>query len=162
MAVLMGDHARAGNAFASARDELARSGQQPLLAITDLDEARACVVEASPAATTGARALLDRAERAFRDLGMRRHLDQTGLIRAALEAPAQRRGRAGLPAGLTERELDILRLVARGYSDRRISKELFVSPRTVHTHLRNMLTKTELSNRTELSVWAVEQGLVPR
>ena len=71
-------------------------------------------------------------------------------------------GRAIFPAGLTEREVDVLRLVARGNSDRQISEDLYISPRTVNAHLRNMLTKTDSSNRTELSVWAFEHGLVTR
>ncbi len=154
MAALTGDLETAARAFAGARQELECSGQLPLLAITDLDEARI--------GGDGASALIVRAEHAFRDLGMRRYLDQTPTVRTSLDQADKGSRRVSLPAGLTERELDILRLVARGYSDRRISEELFVSPRTVHTHLRNMLNKTELSNRTELSVWAVERGLVPR
>ena len=58
--------------------------------------------------------------------------------------------------------MDILRLVARGHSDRQIGERLFLSPRTVNAHVRHMLAKTLLGNRTELSVWAVEQGLVER
>jgi DNA-binding CsgD family transcriptional regulator len=67
-----------------------------------------------------------------------------------------------LPAGITARELDILQLVVRGNSDRQIGEDLYLSPRTVNAHIRHMLAKTTLSNRTELSVWAVEQGIVER
>ena len=67
-----------------------------------------------------------------------------------------------LPAGLSEREAEVLRLIARGYSDRQIGDQLFISPRTVNAHVRNLLTKTDRINRTELSVWAAEQGLVGR
>jgi NarL family two-component system response regulator LiaR len=63
---------------------------------------------------------------------------------------------------VTAREADVLRLVARGYSDRQIADALFVSPRTVNAHVRNMLAKADVANRTELSVWAVEQGIVTR
>jgi DNA-binding NarL/FixJ family response regulator len=52
-----------------------------------------------------------------------------------------------------------VRLVARGYSDRQISDELYVSPRTVNAHIRNILGKTDCGNRTELSVWALEHGV---
>jgi DNA-binding NarL/FixJ family response regulator len=82
-------------------------------------------------------------------------------LRPEAAAPTGRR-RGGLPAGLTTREIDILQLVARGQSDRQISEQLYLSPRTVNAHIRHMLAKTLLSNRTELSVWAVEQGLVER
>jgi DNA-binding CsgD family transcriptional regulator len=160
MAALQGDQQQAARAFALARDELACAGQRPLRAIAEIDQARSGLLHGAVIDRSATGELIDRAETAFRDLGMSRHLEDVARVRATLEQSGQRPRRATLPAGLTERELDILRLVARGYSDRRISEELFVSPRTVHTHLRNMLTKTELSNRTELSVWAVEQGLV--
>jgi DNA-binding CsgD family transcriptional regulator len=56
--------------------------------------------------------------------------------------------------------MDVLRLVGRGYSDRQISDALFISPRTVNAHLRNMFAKATVNNRTELSVWAAAQGLL--
>ncbi len=63
---------------------------------------------------------------------------------------------------LTSREQEVLRLIARGLSDRQVGEQLGLSGRTVGTHVRHMLAKTGLDNRTELSVWAVEQGLVER
>ncbi len=78
---------------------------------------------------------------------------------AALDGLAAAAGRAVYPAGLSEREAEVLRLIARGYSDRQIGDDLFISPRTVNAHVRNLLTKTERTNRTELSIWAVEHGL---
>ena len=66
------------------------------------------------------------------------------------------------PGGLTQREMDVVRRVARGHSDRQIGEEIFVSPRTVNAHVRNILAKTQLKNRTELSLWAVEQGIIGR
>lgn len=56
---------------------------------------------------------------------------------------------------LTVRELQVVRLVAAGHSNAEIARELFVSPRTVHTHVSNALRKTECSNRTELAVLAI-------
>jgi NarL family two-component system response regulator LiaR len=53
-----------------------------------------------------------------------------------------------------------VRLVAKGYSDRSIGEEMYVSPRTVNAHVRNILAKTKVKNRTELSLWAVREGLV--
>jgi DNA-binding NarL/FixJ family response regulator len=73
------------------------------------------------------------------------------------EIPAD--GVASLPAGLSEREAEVARLVARGFSDRQIADELFISPRTVNAHIRNLLTKTNRINRTELAAWAVEHGI---
>jgi DNA-binding CsgD family transcriptional regulator len=63
-------------------------------------------------------------------------------------------GRIGM---LTVRELQVARLVARGRSNDDIARELFVSPRTVHTHVSNALRKTGCSNRTELAVLAIQE-----
>lgn len=63
---------------------------------------------------------------------------------------------------LTVRELQVVRLVADGRSNDEIARELFVSPRTVHTHVSNALRKTGCSNRTELAVLAVHDGAAPQ
>jgi len=59
---------------------------------------------------------------------------------------------------LTTKEGNVLRYVARGLSNKEISKELGVSQRTVESHVSNMLQKTTLTNRTELTRWAIESG----
>ena len=61
---------------------------------------------------------------------------------------------------LTRRERDVLRLLARGYSYREIAGELFISVKTVETHVSSVLRKTQLSNRYELSRWASDRRLV--
>lgn len=63
-------------------------------------------------------------------------------------------------SALTVRELEVLKLLAEGRSDRDISRELVVSPRTVHSHVANALRKTGCANRTELAVLAVRDGVV--
>jgi predicted ATPase/DNA-binding CsgD family transcriptional regulator len=60
--------------------------------------------------------------------------------------------------GISEREIDVVRLVAEGRSNKEIAKRLHVSVRTVETHVRHMLTKTGLDNRTQLATWARERG----
>jgi DNA-binding NarL/FixJ family response regulator len=61
---------------------------------------------------------------------------------------------------LTPRERDVLRLLARGYAYREIASELFISVKTVETHVSSVLRKTQMSNRYELSRWATDRRLV--
>ncbi len=61
---------------------------------------------------------------------------------------------------LTRRERDVLRLLARGYSYKEIAGELFISVKTVETHVSSVLRKTQTSNRHELSRWATDRRLV--
>lgn len=61
---------------------------------------------------------------------------------------------------LTPRERDVLRLLARGYAYKEIAAELFISVKTVETHVSSVLRKTQLSNRYELSRWATDRRLV--
>jgi DNA-binding NarL/FixJ family response regulator len=68
--------------------------------------------------------------------------------------------RAARDAGLTDRELVIVRAVARGLSNEAIAKELWVAEQTVKFHLTNIYRKLGVSNRTEAARYAFEQGLV--
>src|SRR5919106_936794 len=61
---------------------------------------------------------------------------------------------------LPRRERDVLRLLARGYAYKEIAGELFISVKTVETHVSSVLRKTQLSNRYELSRWASDRRLV--
>lgn len=64
------------------------------------------------------------------------------------------------PGGtLTERELEVLRLLARGMSNREISRELTVSEKTVKTHVSNILAKLHLADRTQAALYAVRRGI---
>ena len=64
------------------------------------------------------------------------------------------------PDGLTQREVEVLRLVATGKTDREIAEELFISAATVSTHVRNLLNKTGVANRTEAATYAGRQRLI--
>jgi DNA-binding NarL/FixJ family response regulator len=61
---------------------------------------------------------------------------------------------------LTARERDVLRLIARGYAYKEVAKELFISIKTVETHVSSVLRKLQLSNRRELARWAAGKRLV--
>ena len=61
---------------------------------------------------------------------------------------------------LTEREREVMRLIARGYSYKEVGSELFISVKTVETHVSNVLRKLQLSSRHELTRWASERRLL--
>lgn len=68
--------------------------------------------------------------------------------------------RAAQPFGLTNRELDVLRLVAMGMSDRQVADELYISHGTARTHVRNILGKMQVPNRSAATSIALREGLV--
>ena len=84
---------------------------------------------------------------------------------AGLVLGEYRRLRRHRPAGgaagteLTERETEVLRLVAKGLSYKQIAERLVLSHRTVQNHVQNTLNKLQLHNRVELVRYAIEQGL---
>jgi DNA-binding NarL/FixJ family response regulator len=76
----------------------------------------------------------------------------------AVREIVQLQGRS-LPGGLTERELEVLRLVAEGRSNPDIARTLVLSHKTVARHLSNIFTKLDVSSRTAAAAYAHEQGL---
>ena len=69
--------------------------------------------------------------------------------------------RVGVPvADLTDREREVLGLVARGWSNRKVAAELFIAENTVKNHVRNILDKLHLGSRTEAAMYAVRGGLI--
>jgi HD-GYP domain-containing protein (c-di-GMP phosphodiesterase class II) len=83
-------------------------------------------------------------------------------VTAVLEAAGQRRKqvRSGWPAGLSDREVEILRLLARSQSMRVISEALFISQSTVHTHVAHIYEKIGVSTRAGAALFAMENGLL--
>ncbi|MEU9084314.1 response regulator transcription factor [Streptomyces sp. NPDC048357] len=66
---------------------------------------------------------------------------------------------AGRPGSLTDREREVLGLIADGRSNREIARALVLSEKTVKTHVSNILMKLDLSDRTQAALWAVRHGL---
>src|ERR671910_929621 len=61
---------------------------------------------------------------------------------------------------LTEREREVMRLIARGYAYKEVASELFISVKTVETHVSSVLRKLQLSSRHELTKWATDRRLL--
>ncbi|MFE6649326.1 LuxR C-terminal-related transcriptional regulator [Nocardioides sp. NPDC057772] len=100
--------------------------------------------------TESSRRELEAARTAFRQIGARPAADEAD----ALLAPAS------LPAGLTAREAEVLRLVASGRSNAQIAADLVLSEKTVARHLSNIFTKLDVRSRTAATAFAFEHGVV--
>ncbi|MFJ5927302.1 response regulator [Kitasatospora sp. NPDC092948] len=74
-------------------------------------------------------------------------------------AEAGRPGRAALPDGLTQREAEVLALIASGLSNAEIAERLFVSPATVKTHINNLFAKTAVRDRAQAVAYAFKHGI---
>jgi HD-GYP domain-containing protein (c-di-GMP phosphodiesterase class II)/DNA-binding CsgD family transcriptional regulator len=83
-------------------------------------------------------------------------------VRAVIEAAGQPlpRVRTAWPAGLSDREVEVLRLVARGLSNRAIAERLYVSPRTAEHHVQHIYTKIGASTRAAAALFAMEHSLL--
>lgn len=81
-----------------------------------------------------------------------------GMVLGELERPADP-GRGPVQEQLTERETEVLRMVATGMSYRRIAESLVLSHRTVQNHVASCLRKLHMHNRVELTRYVIEQGL---
>jgi DNA-binding CsgD family transcriptional regulator len=78
----------------------------------------------------------------------------------AERADARPRGVVTYPAGLTAREVEVLRLVAEGMTDAEVAERLYLSPRTVSSHLRSVYNKIGVGSRAAASRFAVENSLI--
>ena len=81
-------------------------------------------------------------------------------IARGLTSSFRKESRSGLDADLTMRELDVLRLLGAGNTNRQIAAELEISERTARTHVSNILRKLDLTSRTQAALWAVREGLM--
>lgn len=80
-------------------------------------------------------------------------------VRAVLEAAGQPRPRIPRPAGLTEREVEVLRLVARGLGTKQIARQLGIAAKTADNHLQHTYAKIGVSTRAGAAVFAMQHGL---
>ncbi|MEV8307490.1 response regulator transcription factor [Streptomyces flavidovirens] len=80
-------------------------------------------------------------------------------VAGALLAQDEGNGGTGRGSTLTEREREVLTLIADGRSNREIARALVLSEKTVKTHVSNILMKLDLSDRTQAALWAVRHGI---
>jgi DNA-binding NarL/FixJ family response regulator len=136
----------------------ARMGAKPWLAHTQHAYANMLRSRSQPGDYEQASVLLDEALAISRELGMQSL--EAWIVALQQQPPALPRSRRKYPHGLTEREVEVLRLIATGKSNHDIAEALFVSPNTVANHVRSILTKTNTANRTEAAAHALRHGLL--
>ncbi|MCI0437671.1 MAG: AAA family ATPase [Chloroflexi bacterium] len=126
------------------------TGQSPLQGQPPLPDAR-----------EKAQTLLDEAIAISQRLGMRPLLERARALREAASQIVQppHPPASEYPDGLTQREVEVLRLVAAGKSNREIGDALFISVNTVMRHMSNIFVKTNTSNRTEAALYAAQHRL---
>lgn len=96
---------------------------------------------------------------------LRAEADGGRLDRRAVEAVLEAAGHDARPtvdppAGLTERQLEVLRLIAAGRTNKQVAAELVISPKTVGTHVEHIYSRIGVSTRAAAAVFAMEQGLL--
>ncbi len=137
-----------------------RAGYRPELGWVCCDYAGALLQRASVSSAQArpddrekARSLLEESRSIAVELGMpplkERSQDRLDLMAASPVATPS------YPAGLSQREVEVLRLIAAGKSNREIAEELFISLNTVANHVRNILAKTATANRAEAAAFAI-------
>jgi DNA-binding NarL/FixJ family response regulator len=122
-----------------------------LLAIAEL--------RAAQGATAEAETLLDDVYHICIPLGAAPALARAGALAARLSANVKLPGET-YPAGLTEREVEVLRLLAQRQTDKEIAAALFLGPRTVQSHVAHILNKLGVANRREAAARADHLGLL--
>jgi DNA-binding NarL/FixJ family response regulator len=138
--------------FTAALAMNARMGAKPALAHTQYAYAQMLLAHEQPADVAPAMSLLDEALAISLELGMPMLEERVVALRARVRS--QPHSPQPYPSGLTQREVEVLRLIAVGKSNRDIANALFVSPNTVANHVRSILTKTSTTNRTEAAAYA--------
>lgn len=161
LATVLGNWPDAERHLADALAMNARMGARPWVAWTQLAWARLCLARRQPGDAARAIEHLDAALADAEELGMARLLDAASTMRAEAEAAVRQQRPAApvLPAGLSEREVEVLRLVASGKSNREIAEILVLSVNTVNRHVSHIFEKTGAQNRAEATAFALRQGL---
>jgi DNA-binding CsgD family transcriptional regulator len=158
LAHTMGNLDRAVAHFGDAVAFCRKAGYRPALAWSCYDYADLLLSRNGSSDRQQARFLLEEALTVSTELGMRPLM---GRVHALWEQAEVQPARVpAYPDGLSQREVEVLRLVATGKRDREIAEALFISVTTVSTHVRNILNKINAANRTEATAYAAQHGLL--
>ena len=132
-----------------------KAGYRPEMAWTCYDYGTLRLAQGEPAR---ALVLLEEALATSTELGMRPLVERVIAFNDKIEAQS---GKApAYPDGLTEREVEVLHLIAAGNSNREIARELVLSVRTVERHITNIYAKISARGRADATVYALEHGLI--
>jgi DNA-binding CsgD family transcriptional regulator len=157
LAATMACWEEAAQHFADALAMNTRMGARPWLAHTQHEYAKMLLARNQPGDREEAAALLNTALATARELGM--HGLEARLGVRAEQKPCPAPTPPAVLASLSQRELEVLRLLATGKTNQEIADALFISLNTVATHVRSILTKTGCINRTEAAAYALRYGL---
>jgi DNA-binding CsgD family transcriptional regulator len=141
--------------FTKAAALAAKIEARPMIAMSREGQARALLALDRPGDRPQAQTLLGEVAATAKELGIHGLAERANALleeRAPPAAPAW-------PAGLTGREVEVLRLIATGHSNRAIAQALYISPNTVLRHVSNIFTKTGVANRAEAAAYATRHGL---
>ena len=158
LAQTMGDLDLGATHFEDALDFCRKAAYRPELAWACYDYAGLLIRRDAQGDRSKAIALLDES------FALSSKLDMAPLTQRGAELRERMAGQTGnpntYPGGLTQREVEVLQLLALVRNNREISEELVISARTVANHVASILGKTDTSNRTEAAAYATRQGLV--
>jgi DNA-binding CsgD family transcriptional regulator len=154
LATVLGDWERAEADFESALGLNHRLGARTWLAHTRYEYGRMLLARGRPGDRAAASNLLREALALATEIGMPALQARVGALGTVTD------GAPGWPDGLSTREVETLRLVARGLSNREIGAELHISGHTAANHVRSILRKTACANRTEAAAYAHRRGLI--
>jgi DNA-binding CsgD family transcriptional regulator len=156
LSATLGEWDRAEEHLAAAAELNRRMGARTWLAHTAYEHGRMLLARGQPEDRARADSLLTTVVALAEEIGL------AALVARARALGSPQLTEVALPDGLSPREIEILRLVARGLSNREIGGELTISEHTAANHVRSILRKSGSANRTEAASYAYRRGLAER
>ena len=153
----MGDIDRAVDHFEDTLEFCRAADCRPEVAVSCFDYAETLLDRNGQRDRAKAVELLDESLGIATELGKRPLVEQVTDLQTRAESSPVRT--PDFPDGLTKREVEVLRLISGGKTDREIGEELFISVKTVGNHVSNILNKTDTANRTEAATYAASHDL---